>query len=204
MIKKKTEVLYKKVGRRYVPAENELNYSHSERQPIGSFLVSYASKAGWNSFFYVTPKNMEFQAAGFLFRKAIEKAITEKSAYSANESIKYTPEQQKVFEQAKKMMVESGLLMPAWWRSTSSSEIANAALDALQKDAEHKGPLIDKLMVRLVTLKAELLDAQECIKEYIANEGESAEHLAVHAEQLAGAALCVDSWVAGLIDDVRP
>ena len=64
---------------------------------------------------------------------AMQEAIAEKTIFHADTS-EYTPEQKKIIERFRHEMAAAGALLPTWWTSSSSHEIAKAGVDAVRKE----------------------------------------------------------------------
>ena len=86
-----TEVLYKKVGRKYVPVRQTFDGYDSPTIPVGTFVLTYAYTDGGRSYTYdVTPDTASFVAAAKVAQKAMEEAIQEKkSAIIIQDKTKY-------------------------------------------------------------------------------------------------------------------
>jgi len=130
MNERKTEPLYRKVGRKYVPVvarwyeEPEADYMEA-----GTFRLTYAYKDGGRMYAYdVTPATAPMVAAMLAARKEMENVIIEKARLSPVDYKEYTKEQQALIEKFRKDM---GDIHPLWWTSSSAWEIADAAMRAV-------------------------------------------------------------------------
>ena len=125
-----TEVLYKKVGRKYVPVRQTFAGYDSPTIPVGTFVLTYAYTDGGRSYTYdVTPDTASFVAAAKVAQKAMEEAIQEKCKYKP-EHVKWTTKQQAIMQDFQRQMFKAGGNMPTWWTSASGYEIAQAGIDA--------------------------------------------------------------------------
>jgi hypothetical protein len=125
-----SEVLYKKVGRKYVPARQTFD-DYAATMPVGSFVLTYAYTDGGRSYTYdVTPDTTGFVAAAKVAKQAMVEAIQEKCKY-APERVTWTKKQKAIMEDFQKQMQEAGGNMPTWWTGSSGYEIAQAGIDAV-------------------------------------------------------------------------
>jgi hypothetical protein len=126
-----TEILYRKVGRKYVPARQTFD-DYAPMIPVGSFVLTYAYTEGGRSYTYdVKPDTAGFVAAAKIAQHAMEEAIREKCKYKP-EHVKWTKKQQAIMEDFQKQMQAAGGNIPTWWTSASGYEIAQAGIDAVQ------------------------------------------------------------------------
>jgi hypothetical protein len=125
--------LYKKEGRKYVPYAERLG-DYELTIPVGSFVLSYAYANGGKRYSYnVKPDTAGFEAAAMIAQNSICEAIHEKSKYDCDKkSIPYTKKQLAIIKEFREKMIEAGGLMPMWWTSKASYEIAEAAIDAVR------------------------------------------------------------------------
>lgn len=124
------EVLYKKVGRKYVPVRQTFGGYDSPTIPVGTFVITYAYTGGGRSYTYdVTPDTASFVAAAKVAQKAMEKAIQEKCKYKP-EHVKWTKKQRDIMADFQHQMFKAGGNMPTWWTSASGYEIAQTGIDA--------------------------------------------------------------------------
>jgi hypothetical protein len=126
--------LYKKVGRKYVPHRE--SFLDSELTiPVGSFVMAYAYTGGGKKYSYeVKPDTAGFVAAAMIAQHSIVEAINEKNRYrpDAAKSTPYTKEQRALVEEFSEKMRATGALLPDWWTTNASYEIADAAIDAVR------------------------------------------------------------------------
>jgi hypothetical protein len=128
-----SDILYKKVGKKYVPQSRVFDFEHA--MPVGSFMLVYAHTDGSKQYEYeVTPDTSSFVAAAMVARKAIEDVIRDKSEYKPDpvHVKKFTKKQADIVIDFRKAMREVGGNMPTWWTQSSSHEISKAAIDAVR------------------------------------------------------------------------
>ena len=126
----KTEAVYRKVGRKYVPVSAYWHEQHDiDRLPAGSFRLTYAYADGGQRYEYqVTPDTAGFVAAALVAKHAMCEAITEAARMRPSTPAKYTKKQQALIAQFKRDM---GGMMPSWWTENQSYAIADAAIKAV-------------------------------------------------------------------------
>jgi hypothetical protein len=125
--------LYKKVGRKYVPFAERIG-DYELTIPVGSFVLIYAYTNGGRRYTYkVKPDTAGFEAAAMIAEHSICEAIHEKAKYDCDKkSMPYTKKQLAIIKEFREKMIEAGGLMPMWWTSKASYEIAGAAIDAVR------------------------------------------------------------------------
>lgn len=127
-----TEILYKKVGRKYVPVHQVFGSFDLPTMKVGSFVLTYAYTDGGSSYTYdVAPDTAGFIAASKVAQYAMEDAIREKCKYKP-EHVKWTKKQQAIMADFQMQMFKAGGNMPTWWTSSSGYEIAQAGVDAVR------------------------------------------------------------------------
>ena len=134
MIGKKfeTEILYEKVGRRYVPRWNVWADSRDMMRP-GQFRLTYAYGGGGYRYEYdVTPAIAAWVAAAMIARHAIEEAIREAAPAKPAMPRIYTAKQMGIITRYRAEMAAAGGNLPEWWSVTSPQDIADAAIKALE------------------------------------------------------------------------
>lgn len=126
----KTETLYKKVGRKYVPvAAQWYENSNSDQMKVGTFRLTYAYSCGGQRYEYdVTPATAPMVAASLIAKDAMIKAIQDASSMRPTVPKPYTKKQLAAIERFK---VEMGGMFPSWWNEAMPHEIADAAIDAV-------------------------------------------------------------------------
>lgn len=128
------EILYRKVGRRYVPAYNVQSAYDKDFMTVGTWRMVYAYEAGGRRYHYnVKPDTAGFEAACMLAREAMERAIAEASkARPQLGQIPYTKRQLALIEEYRQRMADAGIAVPTWWQHSSPHEISQAAIDAVK------------------------------------------------------------------------
>lgn len=134
MIGKKyeTEILYEKVGRRYVPRWDIWTDPRDIMRP-GQFRLVYAYGGGGYRYEYdVTPATAAWVAACMIARKAMEDAMYEAAQSKPSEPRAYTKKQLEIIKRFREEMAAAGGNFPEWWSVTSPQDIADAAIKALE------------------------------------------------------------------------
>lgn len=129
-----TETLYRKVGRKYVPAEIRWNDDRDSMR-VGTFRLTYAYREGGSRYSYdVRPDTAGFVAAAQMYRIEMEQALTEACIARPQEPLTpYTKRQQKVLDRHRKELAAVGLLWPIWWEHASVYAISQAAIDSMKE-----------------------------------------------------------------------
>lgn len=139
-MKRETETLYRKVGRRYVPAYSLDDWPMygKDAMPVGTLRLTHAAGCGSYRYEYdVTPDTAGWRAAAMIARGAMADAITAASHATPTGVVRYTKKQLEVLETAKQMMRDAGCLLPSMWTHQSAHQIADAGIDAVTQWAEH-------------------------------------------------------------------
>ena len=128
------EILYRKVGRRYVPAYNVHSAYDKDAMAVGTWRMVYAySESGRRYHYDVKPDTASFEAACMLARVAMEDAITEAFKARPQMGIKtYTKSQLQAIERCRQHLAEHGVGMPLHWQHSSAHEITQTAIDAVK------------------------------------------------------------------------
>lgn len=126
----KTETLYKKVGRKYLPVAARWYEDHNaDEMKAGTFRLTYAYKDGGQRYEYdVTPATAPTVAAMMIAKNAMCDAIHEASKMRPSGNVPYTKKQQALIA---KFREDMGGMMPTHWTANTSYEIANAAIKAV-------------------------------------------------------------------------
>ena len=126
----KTETLYKKVGRKYVPVSAhwaEDNRMNSMR--VGTFRLTYAYADGARRYEYdVTPATAPTAAAMLIAKRVMCETIREASKTRPQFAHKYTAKQQAALARFRE---EMGGMMPSWWIEGFDYTVADAAIKAV-------------------------------------------------------------------------
>ena len=128
------EILYRKVGRRYVPAYHVKSAYDKDFMTVGTWRMVYAYEAGGRRYHYdVKPDTASFEAACMLARNAMERAITEAAqARPQLGKVPYTKRQLALIEEYRQRMADAGIAFPTWWQHSSPNKISQAAIDAVK------------------------------------------------------------------------
>jgi predicted outer membrane protein len=138
------EVLYKKIGKRYIPTFNvERSYDNDLMKP-GTFRLTYCyTDCGRRYNYDVTPDTASFVAAAEMFRYEMEQAVLEASKAVEQQdkdySKRYTKEQKQVIAQCRDLLDKSGVTTPLWWQHRSGWDMSKHIIERM-KDAikQHK------------------------------------------------------------------
>lgn len=140
-----TETLYRKQGRRYVPAYSldDWHMSEKDAMPVGTFRITWAAGDGSYRYEYnVTPDTASFVAAAMVAKKAMCDAMHEAS--QASPIGMYTEKQKAALAKARQIMQEAGCMLPTIWQHKSQYEIADAGIEAVKKYGACDGDLRGK------------------------------------------------------------
>ncbi len=126
----KTEPMYKKVGRKYVPvAAQWYEEREKDQMKVGTFRLTYAYGDGGQRYEYdVSPATAPMVAAMLVARVAMESAIREASKMRPNTSQVYTKKHQSLIS---KFREDMGSMYPSWWVEGSAYDISEAAMRAV-------------------------------------------------------------------------
>lgn len=134
------EALYRKQGRRYVPALDIEPWSHDRMAP-GTFRLVHCYQAGAHRYVYdVTPDTAAWHAAAMQAKAAMVDAMQDQAtAFPEPPFREYTPKQRELIEKFRADMAAAGGLMPAWWTHSTAEQIADAGIAAVaqQEKATH-------------------------------------------------------------------
>ena len=124
------KVLYKKVGRKYVPMVVQWNEESGRDQlNTGTFRLTYAYRDGGRRYeYYVTPATAPMVAAMMVAREAMESAIRHASKMHPNTTKPYTKKQKELID---KFRIDMGGMYASWWVEGSAYEISEAAIKAV-------------------------------------------------------------------------
>jgi hypothetical protein len=132
-----TETLYVKQGRKYKPVGTAVRFSHDYQDIMkaGTWRLVYCPKDGAGRYWYgVNPDCASWSAAAMMAENAMIEAINKVSYASMDAGVKLrmTKKQRAAADEARKILMEAGLLQPIWWKHSSAYEIAKAGLDAVR------------------------------------------------------------------------
>lgn len=134
-----SEILYRKVGRKYVPAYDVTRAYDNDHMAVGTWRMVYAYADGGRRFEYgVTPDIASFRAASMLAKEAMIVAMdaAAKSCPNLTRSAKgkpYTTTQMQIINRFRDEMVATGAMLPEWWTVSSAPAIADAAIKAIEE-----------------------------------------------------------------------
>lgn len=125
----KTETLYRKVGRKYIPVAARW-YEDGDQMAVGTFRLTYAYKDGGRRYEYdVTPDTAGAVAALMIARQAMEGAIHD-AAKMRPISRPYTLREKELIAQFR---MDMGGMMPSYWNEQTAWEISEAAVKAVRE-----------------------------------------------------------------------
>ena len=126
--------LYEKRGRKYVPVAAHWA-DERDKMKVGQFRLTYCYTDGARRYEYnVTPATAPFVAAALIARHAMEDAIRERVISKEHiKNVPYTKKQLAILKRFRKEMSDAGGLWPNWWQHTSSYELSEAAIKAVQE-----------------------------------------------------------------------
>ena len=127
----KTETLYKKVGRKYVPVSAHwAEDARMDGMRVGTFRLTYAYCDGGRRYEYeVTPATAPAAAAMLIAKQAMCEAIREASKTRPQGGIiKFNKKQIALI---KKFREDMGHMYPSWWSEAFPDEVADAAIKAV-------------------------------------------------------------------------
>ena len=128
----KTETLYKKVGRKYVPVH--ARWYEADRvdfMKVGTFRLTYAYTDGGRRYEYdVTPATAPTVAAMMVAKHAMREAIQKQAQIRPSGVVKYTKRQLALIE---KFKADMGSMYPSHWIGSSADDIAEAAIKAVME-----------------------------------------------------------------------
>lgn len=135
-----TEPLYKKQGRRYVPACSVTDWDYDkDRMAVGTFRLTYAYQDGGYRYEYdVTPDTAGWAAAALLAKHAMVEAMRHAATQhrpATSRVVPLTKKQQCAVAQARAILNGAGVLS-SMWESVSPESIADAAIAAILQHAK--------------------------------------------------------------------
>ena len=128
------ETLYRKFGRRYVPALNSRTYER-DTMHVNTWRMVYAYSEGGRRYEYeVKPDNASFKAAAMIAKQAMVDAIinASKATLDVENGRPFTQKQKRIIKRFRAEMAAAGGLLPVWWVHTSAEDVANAAIKAVE------------------------------------------------------------------------
>ena len=129
-----TEALFRKVGRRYVPAYSLADWSYDkDLMPVGSFRLAHAYSDGGRRYAYnVTPDTAAWVAAATLAVHAMTEAIHHKANQRTIAGGKpWTKKQQEAIKQANAILEAAGIWSGRGWTTAQAYDVAQAGIGAV-------------------------------------------------------------------------
>ena len=135
-----TEPLYKKQGRRYVPAYSVTDWSFDrDAMRVGTFRLTYAFTDGGRRYEYdVTPDTAGWAAAALLAKHAMVEAMRDAATQhrpATSRVVPLTKKQQYAVAQARAILNGAGVLS-SMWEGASPEDIADAAIATVLQHAK--------------------------------------------------------------------
>lgn len=126
----KTEPLYRKEGRKYVPVHARWYEDYkTDQMKTGTFRLVYAFSDGGGMYEYdVTPATAPMIAAMMIAKKTMQDEIMELSKMRPSGNTKYTKKQLAAID---RFRAEMGGMYPSWWTENCHYKIADAAIKAV-------------------------------------------------------------------------
>ena len=128
-----TEPLYRKVGRRYVPAYSLSEWSYDkDLMKAGSFRLVHAYSDGGRRYAYeVTPDTAGWVAAATLAVHAMTEAIHKANQFTVSSPKPWTKKQQEAIKQANSILEAAGIWSGRGWTTAQAYDVAQAGIDAV-------------------------------------------------------------------------
>lgn len=127
----KTETIYRKVGRKYVPIAAQWYELDGDRMKTGTFRLTYAYEDGARRYEYdVTPATAPAVAAMMIAKREMAEAIQEASRMHPVTSRKYTKSELATIQEFRERM---GGMLPTHWTGNTADQIADAAIKAVEE-----------------------------------------------------------------------
>ena len=129
------ETLFVKVGRRYKPAHQVID-RYAMTIPVGGFVLVHAYTEGGRMYQYdIEPHRAAFVAAATLARRAMVEAMQARAPATPKPATRqYTDQELAIINKFRADMAAIGSLLPDWWESATAEAIAQAGIDAVQKE----------------------------------------------------------------------
>lgn len=128
-----TEALFRKVGRRYVPAYSLADWSYDkDLMKAGSFRLVHAYSNGGRRYAYeVTPDTAGWVAAATLAVHAMTEAIHKANQHTIASGKPWTKKQQEAIKQANAILEAAGIWSGSGWTTAQAYDVAQAGIDAV-------------------------------------------------------------------------
>ena len=130
-----TETLYRKVGRKYVPAYSLSEWHYDkDLMPVGSFRLVHAYSDGGRRYAYdVTPDTAGWVAAATLAVHAMTEAIHKANQHTIASGTPWTKKQQAAIAQANAFLDAAGIWSGRGWTTAAAHDVAKAGIDAVRQ-----------------------------------------------------------------------
>ena len=130
-----TETLFRKVGRKYVPAYSLADWCYDkDLMPVGSFRLVHAYSHGGRRYAYnVTPDTAGWVAAATLAVHAMTEAIHKANQRTIAGGTPWTKKQQAAIAQANAILEAAGIWSGRGWTAAAAHDVAQAGIDAVTK-----------------------------------------------------------------------
>lgn len=138
MTTRPTDPLYKKQGRRYVPAYSVADWDYDkDSMAVGTFRLTYAFTDGGRRYEHqVTPDTAGWAAAALMAKHAMVEAMRDAALKHKPASVvPLTKRQQCAVAQARAILNGAGVLS-SMWEGVSPDAIADAAIAAVLQHAK--------------------------------------------------------------------
>ena len=128
-----TEALFRKVGRKYVPAYSLSEWSYDkDLMKAGSFRLVHAYSHGGRRYAYdVTPDTAGWVAAATLAVHAMTEAIHKANQHTIASGTPWTKKQQAAIAQANAILESAGIWSGRGWTTAAAHDVAQAGIDAV-------------------------------------------------------------------------
>lgn len=142
-----TETLFRKVGRRYVPAYSLADWNYDkDLMPVGSFRLVHAYSDGGRRYAYdVTPDTAAWVAAATLAAHAMTEAIHKANQLTVSSPKPLTKKQQEAIRQANAILEAAGIWSGRGWTTAQAYDVAQAGVDAVKRWVNQPDNAGDKL-----------------------------------------------------------
>lgn len=130
-----TDPLYRKVGRKYIPAYSLSEWSYDkDLMPVGSFRLTHAYNDGGRRYEYdVTPDTAAWVAAATLAVHAMTEAIHKANQHTIASGTPWTKKQQAAIAQANAILDAAGIWSRRGWTTAAAHDVAKAGIDAVRQ-----------------------------------------------------------------------
>jgi hypothetical protein len=127
-----TEMLYRKVGRRYAPFGTIHDAYERDFLRAEGFQLRWTNTNGERCGYVVAPSTAAFEAAAMIAREAMIAAMVEASKSIPQGVENFTAKQRAVLSQCHALMEVAGVLLPSHWQRASLYDIADAGIEAVR------------------------------------------------------------------------